>query len=283
MIRHTLIAACACLSLCSTLALAKGHRRGGKCSRGNYTVFKYPIMAEKRLHLKRVKVKLDVRATVKPSEIKSTLATLKSMQIDGAKPLEVNQFNQNKTSTGLINVRATLTGVLPISNLQAAYRLVSQHSRSGLVIRIANVQPFFPLRMQQRVKQTLSIKMYKMAQQFADQLSTASSKPFTIAKINFNMNANNRAKINARMQQYTMLNKSVSDVQASLPLLKVIQLKANVMLRSKTKRPRPQQNQPAMNPHYTNDTQHNAHPHHARPPRRRPRRQPQHGYPGQMH
>ena len=276
MLRSTLIAATLCCCIASGLTFAKGHRMAGKRRRGNYTVFKYPMMAEARIHLKRVKVRFSVRATVKPSKIKSTLATLRAMAIDGSKPLEVNRFNQNKTATGLINIQATLSGILSVAQLQSAYNLATRYSRSGMMVRVASVQPYFPLAMQQKRKQALSLKMYGMAEKFASQLASQSGKPFKVSMINFNPKGGQYRTPAPAMQQYTMTANKVSDAQASLPLLQVIKLKAMVVLKAKQKRARPQPGQ------LSNADQLQPH-HHQSNQAKRPRRQPRHRYPGQMH
>lgn len=290
MLKKAFIATCTCLCLCSITTLAKGHYRSGRrrSAKGNVAVFKYPLVAETRLHLKRVKVRFNVRATVPPAQIKSTLATLKSMHINDTKTLEINRFNQNKTSTGLINIQATLSGVLKVSNLQAAYDLAKRYNRSGLVTRVANVQPFFPIRMRQKTKENLSLKMYAMAQQFAGKLSNQSGQPFKVAMINFNPKGARYTQPEniGQNRQFAMMANKVSDAQAALPLLKVVQLKAMVVLKAKQKRPRGDNQPVSLQSAPTSGYSHQPAPHqlsnHPNRPVRK-RRPPRHRYPQQMH
>ena len=119
MLKKAFIATCTCLCLCSITTLAKGHYRGGRrrSAKGNVAVFKYPLVAETRLHLKRVKVRFNVRATVPPAQIKSTLATLKSMHINDTKTLEINRFNQNKNYLGELPKSKIKTDLTEYGNL----------------------------------------------------------------------------------------------------------------------------------------------------------------------
>lgn len=195
------------------------------------TVVKTTLVTEEVIKLDRVKINASLSLTLKPQALESKLQWMRGLKVAGQYPLNIESISQSVTSTGMVDVRAMLSGNIPLSMLSQVYDLQKMNQTSGQAFEVLSIEPYFPIERQQKLHESLSIRLYQMADGFAKQLSKASAQSFRIKRLKVGASPSPQFK-SARM--VNMVAGVGPNMGQNLVMTKHIQVSAELTLQAKS-------------------------------------------------
>lgn len=195
------------------------------------TIVKTTLLTEEVIKLDRVKVNMSLSLTLNPQALESKMQWMRGLKVDHQYPLNIESISQSVTSTGMVDVRAMLSGNMPLSMLSKVYDFQKMNQTSGQAFEVVSIEPYFPIERQQKLHESLSIRLYQMANSFAKQLSKASAQPFSVKRLKVGDSPSPQFK-SARM--VNMVSGVGHNMGQNLEMTKHIQVSAELMLQAKS-------------------------------------------------
>lgn len=141
--------------------------------------------AEQNIVLRDIKLRLSYASTVQPNKLAVTITELGQLETTNHHRLQLVSINQNSTNTGLFNVNAMLSVIVPIQDLAQVYQLAKNKTTSGVKMIVTNVSPYLSVSDKQSARQQLSTQLYGQIRQYLTVLNQMTNKRYQVGRVQF--------------------------------------------------------------------------------------------------
>lgn len=158
----------------------------GELIRAGHQLVEATFDAEQNIALNDVNVRLAYQGTVQPKQVAATIASLGQLRTLNHHHLQMTSVSQKTTSTGLIDVSASLSVVVPLRDLSQVYQLAKEKSSSGVSMIVSAVSPYLSIEDKEDARQQLSTDLYEQINEYVTVLNKLTNKNYRIARVEFN-------------------------------------------------------------------------------------------------